>query len=66
MLEYWFLEEIGQTSLGQMLVDKDGKCLKEGVTFEELDKIAYACSDNEFAEKMKKAKTLMSKKLLEN
>jgi hypothetical protein len=24
MLEYWFLEEIGQTSLGQMLVDKDG------------------------------------------
>ena len=48
------------------LVDRDGECLKEGVTFEELDKIAYACSDNEFAEKMKKAKILMSKKLLKN
>lgn len=30
--------------------------LKEGVTFEALDKIAYAFSDNEWAEKMQKAK----------
>lgn len=30
--------------------------LKAGVTFEELDKIAYAFSDNEWAEKMQKAK----------
>jgi GH18 family chitinase len=36
--------------------------LKEGITFEELDKIAYAFSDNEWAEKMQKVK----EKLLEN
>lgn len=36
--------------------------LKEGVTFEMLDKIAYQFSDNEWAEKMQKAK----KKLFEN
>lgn len=32
------------------------KYLKPGVSFEELDKIAYAESDNEFAEKMQNAK----------
>lgn len=37
--------------------------LKEGVSFEILDKIAYAMSDNEFAEEMKKAKTVLAKKL---
>ena len=36
--------------------------LKEGITFEILDKIAYAFSDNDWAEKMQKAK----QKLLEN
>jgi len=30
--------------------------LKAGTTFEMLDKIAYAFSDNEWAEKMQKAK----------
>ena len=30
--------------------------LKEGITFEILDKIAYEFSDNEWAEKMQKAK----------
>jgi hypothetical protein len=37
--------------------------LKEGITFEILDKIAYDESDNEFAEKMKKAKEEMFKNL---
>lgn len=37
--------------------------LKPGVTFADLDKIAYAMSDNEFAEQMKKAKTILAKKL---
>ena len=35
--------------------------LKEGITFEQLDKIAYALSDNDFSEKMEKAKKLMQK-----
>lgn len=35
--------------------------LKTGMTFEKLDKIAYALSDNEFAENMKKAKNEMMK-----
>lgn len=30
--------------------------LKEGITFEQLDKIAYQMSDNDFADKMQKAK----------
>ncbi len=33
--------------------------LKSGVTFKQLDKIAYAFSDNEWAEKMQKAKELL-------
>jgi hypothetical protein len=33
--------------------------LKEGVTFEMLDKIAYSFSDNEWAEKMQKAKQIL-------
>ena len=33
------------------------KYLKEGITFDKLDKIAYAESDNEFAEKMRENKT---------
>lgn len=37
--------------------------LKPGMTFEKLGKIAYAQSDNEFAETMKKAKNEMIKKL---
>jgi len=37
--------------------------LKSGITFEKLDKIAYAESDNDFAEKMEKAKIEMIKKL---
>lgn len=37
--------------------------LKEGISFEILDKIAYAMSDNKFAEQMKKAKTILAKKL---
>jgi len=37
--------------------------LKAGFTFEELDKIAYAMSDNEFAEEMMKAKAELFKKL---
>ena len=39
--------------------------LKEGITFENLDKIAYAMSDNDFGEKMGKARILM-KKILKN
>lgn len=39
------------------------KYLKDGITFEELDKIAYAESDNEFAERMKKAKRKLFKKI---
>lgn len=35
--------------------------LKEGITFAQLDKIAYAKSDNEFAEEMKKAKEKLEK-----
>ena len=38
-------------------------CLKPGASFEVLDKIAYAESDNNFAEKMKKAKTIVFKNL---
>ena len=37
--------------------------LKSGVTFKKLDKIAFAKSDNEFAEEMEKAKKEMMKKL---
>lgn len=37
--------------------------LKPGITFEKLDKIAYAESDNDFAEKMGKAKKEMIKRL---
>lgn len=37
--------------------------LKSGISFEQLDKIAYAQSDNEFAEKMEKAKKEMLKSL---
>ena len=32
------------------------KYLKDGISFEQLDKIAYAMSDNDFAEKMQKTK----------
>lgn len=35
--------------------------LKEGITFAMLDEIAYAQSDNEFAEEMKKAKSKLEK-----
>jgi len=35
--------------------------LKQGVSFERLDKIAYTESDNDFAEKMEKAKKEMFK-----
>ena len=35
--------------------------LKEGVTFAQLDVIAYAQSDNEFAEMMQKAKSELEK-----
>lgn len=40
--------------------------LKEGITFEELDKIAYQCSDNEFAKLMREAesKLFSSKKII--
>lgn len=41
---------------------KANQYLKEGITFEMLDKVAYAFSDNEWAEKMQKAK----QKLLES
>lgn len=37
--------------------------LKDGITFEQLDKIAYAESDNEFAEKMQKEKLKVFKKI---
>lgn len=37
--------------------------LKDGITFAELDKIAYAQSDNEFAEEMKKEKRKLFKKI---
>lgn len=37
--------------------------LKPGISFADLDKIAYAMSDNEFAEEMKKAKTVLAKKI---
>jgi hypothetical protein len=36
-------------------------CLKEGVTFAQLDEVAYAMSDNEFAEKMQTAKSILEK-----
>ena len=39
------------------------KYLKDGITFNELDKIAYAESDNEFAEKMQKEKRKLFKKI---
>lgn len=38
------------------LLPNAGQYLKAGVTFEMLDKIAYAFSDNDWAEKMQKAK----------
>jgi len=37
--------------------------LKPGISFEQLDKLAYALSDNEFAEKMEKAKKEVLKNL---
>lgn len=37
--------------------------LKPGISFEQLDKIAYALSDNDFAEKMEKAKKEVLKNL---
>ena len=39
------------------------KYLKNGITFKELDKIAYEKSDNEFAEEMNKAKSKIFKKI---
>jgi len=42
------------------------KHLKPGITFEMLDKIALAKSDNEYAEAMKKAKAALSEKLKKN
>jgi transposase InsO family protein len=39
------------------------KYLKDGITFTELDKIAYAMSDNEFAETMAKEKRKLFKKI---
>ena len=39
------------------------KYLKDGITFEELDKTAYAMSHTEYAEKMQKAKQKMFKNL---
>ena len=38
------------------------KYLKVGVSFQELDRIAYQMSDNEFAERMQKAKEELFKK----
>lgn len=40
---------------------KPGQYLKDGITFEKLDEIAYAESDNECADKMKNAKELLFK-----
>jgi len=44
-------------------LDKAEQYLKSGITFEELDKIAYAMSDNDFAEQMMKAKQALFKKI---
>lgn len=44
--------------------DSAGKCLKSGITFEELDKFAFAFSDNEFAELMQKEKGELFKKFI--
>jgi len=40
--------------------------LKEGITFAELDTIAYACSDNQFAEAMENAKVELFKRMKKN
>jgi hypothetical protein len=40
--------------------------LREGFVFEELDKIAYEESDNDFGEKMKKSKEELFKKIRNN
>ena len=37
-------------------LENAGRYLKDNISFEQLDKIAYAMSDNDFAEKMQKAK----------
>ena len=42
------------------------ECLREGFIFEELDKIAYEESDNDFGEKMKKAKEELFNKIRNN
>jgi hypothetical protein len=44
-------------------LDNAEQYLKDGITFEQLDEIAYAESDNEFAEKMQKEKIKMFKKI---
>jgi hypothetical protein len=44
-------------------LENAGRYLKDGLTFEELDKIAYAESDNEFAKKMMTAKDELFKKI---
>jgi TorA maturation chaperone TorD len=35
--------------------------LKKGMSFAQLDELAYACSDNEFAQEMQKAKSKLEK-----
>jgi hypothetical protein len=39
------------------------KFLKPGISFEKLDKIAYQCSDNEFAEVMRKEEDILFQKI---
>jgi hypothetical protein len=46
-------------------LDESTQYLQEGITFAELDTIAYAVSDNDFAEDMKKAKSMLEK-LIQN
>lgn len=45
------------------LLDNAKQYLKEGFSFEELDKVAHEMSDNEFASKMNKAKSRIFKKI---
>jgi hypothetical protein len=37
------------------------KYLKKEITFAQLDELAYACSDNEFAQEMQKARSKLEK-----
>ena len=47
-------------------LEKAEQYLKDGITFESLDKIAYAESDNDFGKKMMKAKDKLFKKIHNN